>query len=57
MFEFAKSKIEMSKSDYEADVKDRILNVAAELFVKKGYSGTSIREIATEANANVAHIT
>lgn len=46
----------MSKSDYEADVKDRILNVAAELFVKKGYSGTSIRDIATAAKANVAHI-
>jgi hypothetical protein len=38
------------------DTKDRILNVAEELFAKNGYSGTSIREIASIAKVNLSAI-
>ncbi|PAV34381.1 TetR family transcriptional regulator, partial [Bacillus licheniformis] len=36
--------------------KDRIIESAVELFNQKGFSGTSVREIARAANVNVAHI-
>ena len=38
------------------DTKDRILQTARTLFVKNGYSGTSIRDIASASETNVAHI-
>ena len=33
-----------------------ILNVAEELIAKKGFEGTSVRDISTKANINVAMI-
>ncbi|WP_226667010.1 forespore capture DNA-binding protein RefZ [Metabacillus litoralis] len=38
------------------DTRQRILNSAIELFNSKGFTGTSVREIASKANVNVAHI-
>ncbi|MDR2009684.1 MAG: TetR/AcrR family transcriptional regulator [Bacteroidales bacterium] len=38
------------------EVRDRILSNARELFVKNGYNGTSIRDIATASDTNVAMI-
>jgi len=38
------------------DKKTHIINVAVELFAEKGFEGTSIRDIATKANVNVAMI-
>jgi len=38
------------------DTKNRILETARELFVKNGYNGTSIRDIASVSETNVAHI-
>lgn len=38
------------------DTKERILKVATELFAKKGYAGTSIRDIAKCANVNLSMI-
>lgn len=38
------------------DTKQKILNAAIYLFNSKGFTGTSVREIATKANVNVAHI-
>lgn len=40
----------------EKNTKDKILEVANELFAKKGYDGTSVREIAKIANVNLAAI-
>ena len=40
----------------EQDTKERLLKAAKELFVRKGFSGVSIREIAREAEANSALI-
>jgi AcrR family transcriptional regulator len=39
-----------------ADVKERILVAARELFIKNGYNGTSVRDIAAASDANIAHI-
>lgn len=39
-----------------SNVRERILDVARELFVAKGYAATSIRDIATASDANVAHV-
>ena len=36
--------------------KEQIIDVATELFAKDGYNGTSVRDIASEANVNVAAI-
>ncbi len=44
------------KTTKETEVKDRILDVSRKLFVEKGYTGTSIRDIATEAEVNVAMV-
>jgi len=38
------------------DVKGRILRVARELFIKNGYNGTSIRDIAAASGTNVAMV-
>ena len=38
------------------DTKYRILETARELFVKNGYSDTSIRDIASASETNVAHV-
>ncbi len=38
------------------DTKERILEVAASLFAKKGYAAIGIREIAKEANVNISMI-
>ena len=38
------------------DVKDRILEVSRKLFIKNGYNGTSVRDISTASNTNIAHI-
>lgn len=40
----------------ERDTKERLLKAAKDLFVRKGFSGVSIREIAREADANSALI-
>ena len=40
----------------ERDTKERLLKAAKNLFVRKGFSGVSIREIAREAEANSALI-
>jgi len=46
----------MRKRYSKSDVSDRILHAARELFITKGYMSTSIRDIATAAGSNVAHI-
>ncbi|WP_273122840.1 forespore capture DNA-binding protein RefZ [Metabacillus sp. HB246100] len=38
------------------DTKQRILQAAIFLFNSKGFTGTSVREIANKANVNIAHI-
>ena len=38
------------------DSKSKILNASAKLFVKNGYDGTSVRQIAKEAGVNIAMI-
>ena len=38
------------------DTKERILYTARELFVKNGYSDTSIRDIAAASETNIAHV-
>lgn len=43
------------KSD-STEVKDRILDEARSLFIRKGFKGTSIRDIAAASGANVAMI-
>lgn len=40
----------------ELDTKERLLKAAKDLFVRKGFSGVSIREIAREADTNSALI-
>lgn len=46
----------MIKKTSTSEVSNRILSVAAELFIKNGYAETSVRDIAAAANANVAHV-
>ena len=38
------------------DTKTKIVQAACELFAKNGYGGTSIRDIAAEAEVNVAGV-
>ncbi len=38
------------------DARERILHIAEEMFAKKGYDGTSVNEIAKEAEVNKALI-
>jgi len=40
----------------ENDTKQKILEVATELFARHGYEGASIREIAKEAGVNLAAV-
>lgn len=46
----------MEKKSTSPEVKGRILETARSLFVQNGYTGTSIRDIASASNANVAHV-
>lgn len=46
----------MFKDCTKTDVKERILNVAGELFIKNGYANTSIRDIASASDTNVAMV-
>jgi len=46
----------MFKDKQNIDVKDRILDVARNLFIVKGYNGTSIRDIAAASDTNVAMV-
>ena len=46
----------MAKRYSTSDVSDRILTSARELFIKNGYNGTNIRDIAAASGANIAHI-
>ncbi|MCD8268673.1 MAG: TetR/AcrR family transcriptional regulator [Parabacteroides sp.] len=46
----------MIKRNSTSDVSDRILNTARDLFIKNGYAGTSVRDIATASGTNVAHL-
>jgi AcrR family transcriptional regulator len=38
------------------DKKDHIINAAVDLFAKKGFEGTSVRDVATAADVNIAMI-
>lgn len=40
----------------EKSVQDRLLDTAEELFCKKGFAGTSVRDIAASAGCNVASV-
>ncbi|MGE6628859.1 forespore capture DNA-binding protein RefZ [Bacillus sp. NPDC077027] len=44
------------KTTTSTKTRDRIIDAAIKLFNQKGFSGTSVREIAKEARVNVAHI-
>jgi AcrR family transcriptional regulator len=46
----------LAEAPVETDTKERLLKAAKDLFVRKGFSGVSIREIAREAEANSALI-
>lgn len=46
----------MERKNSTSDVSQRILNAARELFIKNGYAGTSVRDIATASGTNVAHV-
>lgn len=43
-------------NDKNSEVKERILNVARELFITHGYNATSVRDIAKAADTNVAMV-
>lgn len=51
-----KSKALHSEKDSEQDTKCRIINSATILFAKKGFDGTSVRDIAAHAKVNLAGI-
>ena len=40
-----------------SDKKEHIINAAIELFEEKGFEGSSIRDLATRAEVNVAMVT
>lgn len=44
------------RSGLERGVRDRLLDAAERLFCAKGFHGTSVRDLTTEANCNVAAI-
>ncbi|MDR1886324.1 MAG: TetR/AcrR family transcriptional regulator [Prevotellaceae bacterium] len=46
----------MAKQLHTLDVKERILSVARELFIKDGYNSVSVRDIAAASDTNIAHI-
>jgi len=47
-----------NEADYRSDkrVQERLLDVAEELFCKRGFDGTSVRDIAAEAKCNLASV-
>jgi len=47
---------QMLKDNNNTEVKQRILQVARELFIKNGYNNTSIRDIASASDTNVAMV-
>lgn len=58
IFSFALNKRlkQMFKEKNNPDVKDRILHVARQLFIKNGYANTSVRDIANASETNVAMV-
>lgn len=46
----------MSVNEINQNTEEKILNVAAELFARKGFDGVSIREICRSANINISMI-
>lgn len=46
----------MIRKNSTSNVSDRILDVARDLFIKNGYAGTSVRDMATASGTNVAHV-
>lgn len=53
----AKGIFHMKKNEYKDDnSKERILEAATELFARKGFDGTSIREICKKAEVNICMI-
>lgn len=46
----------MSKQEQNSEVKNKILNAGRDLFIEKGYNGTSVRDIATASGTNVAMV-
>lgn len=58
MYSFALNKRlkQMFKEKDNPDVKQRILHVAGELFIKNGYNNTSVRDIANASGTNVAMV-
>lgn len=47
---------QFSEQISQDDVRDRLLDAAEKLFCEKGFHATSIRELTTEANCNVAAV-
>ncbi len=47
---------DISNGDTEKQVKDRLLDAAEGLFAEKGFDGTSIREITSQAKCNLAAV-
>ena len=47
---------DISNGDTEKQVKDRLLDTAEGLFAEKGFDGTSIREITSQAKCNLAAV-
>ncbi|MDL2222940.1 TetR/AcrR family transcriptional regulator [Bacteroidales bacterium OttesenSCG-928-M11] len=46
----------MSEVTVNSDVRGKILDVARELFIQKGYNGVSIRDIASASGTNIAMV-
>lgn len=46
----------MNTEQATSEVKDKIIEAARELFVRKGYNGVSIRDIAASSDTNVAMV-
>ena len=46
----------MTKSEHSLGTKEKILQTANRLFAKYGFGSTSIRDIATEAEVNLAAV-
>lgn len=46
----------MVKKNSKSDASERILHTARKLFIKNGYTGTSIRDIANASGTNIAYV-
>lgn len=46
----------MVKKNSKSDASERILHTARKLFIKNGYTGTSIRDIAKASGTNIAYV-